>query len=233
MLQICPFCQEFPMDSLENRIQEYRMCPGCGGISLDRTCWLSPELERKRYEKHTNSLEDQGYRTYVESFLAAVFGYLNPELVHRYGKSVESFGISILDYGSGPYPALVEILRERGFDVRGYDPFFSPQTDPFPDGADVVTCLEVAEHFQNPCADFKKIAAWLHAGSVLAVQTQLLPDTKDRAVLSSFFSGWWYRHDRTHVSFYTPEALRRTAQSAGFSVLSAVRPNTVLFRYEG
>lgn len=52
-------------------------------------------------------------------------------------------GCTVLDYGCG-FGYLVELLQERGMDVKGYDPVYAPLS--VIDQRDLVICREVLEH---------------------------------------------------------------------------------------
>lgn len=225
-MESCVFCLAGAVSAFSAGGKEYRQCGDCGGIFLARDFLPSAEAERKRYELHRNSSEDSGFRTYLERFIDPVLA------------AVGDIG-TIFDYGSGPEPVLVSLLQARGYDVRGWDPFFAPETPPFEGGADLVVCHEVAEHFFEPRRDFALMAAQVKAGGTLAIGTMVLPEGKsipegcrssESIEVQKFFSSWWYRQDSTHVSFYSETALRITGESAGLTWLGAVGENAYLFR---
>jgi pseudouridine kinase len=199
---------------------------------LDRALLLSPDAERARYTLHDNSLKNVGYKRYLEDFLASVVGY--PEILNAgFCDSWRFF-----DYGSGPEPALVSLMRERGFEARGWDPFFAPEEKCYPGGADIVTCLEVAEHFIDPEKDFASLASCVSPGGFLALGTHLLDDlprqeSSPDAETYAAFSSWWYRQDPTHVSFYTKKSLVLIAHKLGLEWLGAGAAHTYIFRKEG
>lgn len=186
--------------------------------------YLSLELQKERYLKHNNSLENDGYVQFLRSFIEPVLNSLPSK-----GKRLES----ILDYGSGPEPVLISILeayrKEGRLDsaccIRGWDPFFSPDTAFFEDGADLVTCLEVAEHFEEPDKDFCKLASAIKKGGYLAVGTMLLPSGGRDA-----FKAWWYRSDATHVSFYTQKSLRIVTERYGLEWIATISDRAFLLR---
>jgi pseudouridine kinase len=199
----------------------YLQCADCGGIFLARDFLPAANDERKRYEQHRNSTDDQGFRAYLERFI-------DPVLATVVRVSGDEPVRTVFDYGSGPEPVLVSMLRERGFDVRGWDPFFAPETLPFEGGADLVVCHEVAEHFFEPRRDFALMAATVKPGGHLAVGTMTVPSAGMEA--RKFFTAWWYRQDSTHVSFFTESALKTVGESAGLVWLGATGNNAYLFR---
>jgi len=106
----------------------------------------------------------------------------------------------ILDWGSGPVAAASNLLRERGLEVYSYDPLYAPQIPERKD-FDLVLCIEVAEHFRSPLEDFLTMASHARPGGLLAVRTLFVPEGDES------FASWWYKEDRTHLSFYSEKAL--------------------------
>lgn len=258
MINLCVFCgaNTGAGDRIEVGSFGYWACPVCGGIALDRAQCLSTDAERDRYTLHENTLENAGYRRYLEAFLDAVLAYPS---IARAGVDVSW---KLFDYGSGPEPALVTLMRARGFESRGWDPYFAPETERFPGGADLVTCLEVAEHFKEPIRDFALLAECARSGGFIAVGTHLLDglaalqrDTRDTGqgearaecltennaedciddrtrTSPEAFASWWYRQDRTHVSFYARKTLSLVAERAGLIVIGQAAPNVTILRKE-
>lgn len=245
MTEMCDFCASERGEYLTTAGTRYWACFDCGGIALDRTMLLSPDAERARYTLHDNSLKNVGYKQYLEDFLASIVRY--PEILNAgFCNSWRFF-----DYGSGPEPALVSLLREKGFEARGWDPFFAPEEKCYPGGADIVTCLEVAEHFSDPEKDFAALSSCVTPGGFLALGTHLLDDLsyRDQVPVAALdgkpennvsdperyaaFCTWWYRQDPTHVSFYTKKALVLLAQKNGLKWQGAGAAYTYIFRKEG
>jgi len=230
MTNLCVFCGADSSERIEVDSYRYWACPVCGGIALDRAQCLSPDAERDRYTLHENTLANEGYRRYLEGFLDAALAF--PD-IKRAG-ACSSW--KLFDYGSGPEPALVSLMRARGFEARGWDPYFAPETERFSDGADLVTCLEVAEHFRDPVRDFALLSECARSGGFLAVGTRLLDglhgDGPAHAQHEAFAS-WWYRQDRTHISFYAIKTLSLVAERAGLSVIGQAAPNVIILRKVG
>ena len=241
----CKFCGHEEVDSFwivtKNRSSEYFRCIYCGAISLSDKCFLSPAQQHERYKYHNNTLEDLGYTRFLGEFLLKTFSFL------------PSFSISgILDYGSGPNPALMQLLGliakyqrenksykiESSFtqceslescveylafslppiphqdDIFGWDPFFA--SDGEKKQVPLVLCLEVAEHFEQPCA-----------GGFVAVGTLPIPD---EMTTTDDFKKWWYKDDRTHVSFYTEKAMEACGKNCGLEYLGKASPRIFIFK---
>lgn len=101
----------------------------------------------------------------------------------------------ILDYGSGPSPVLVELLRSRSHDVVGYDPYFNPDAD-LGCTYDAIVSVETFEHFRNPRSELTTIRRLLAPGAPLIVKT-LFHQGIDS------LDNWHYVRDRTHVAYYS------------------------------
>lgn len=233
----CLFCGNTSIESKTIEQYEYYRCLSCFGIFIDPRHRLDPIAEKKRYELHDNSLENTGYCAYLEKFIDEVIHF--PDIKSALTGLLD-IQPRILDYGSGPKPALVRILSNKGYKARGWDPFFAPDTPLFTDGAHIVTCLEVAEHFSNPLESFTMIGKHLCPGGFLALGTHLLPVADHGAPLDEktgmksdwdAFKNWWYRRDPTHISFYTLESLRLVAAQAGFALLGTAGKQVFIFKY--
>lgn len=256
----CRICDGRKITEFTVKNRKYHECISCGSIYLDPECIETEENQRKRYEMHHNSLADDGYRSFLEGFINPV---LNELLSRTHGSTVEgNNGVTdkvadaseapyllsgkILDYGSGPEPALCELMKHYiheqiylsgNCEVRGWDPFFAPDTPLYKDGADLVTCLEVAEHFETPLEDMRKLASACCPGGYVAIGTMLLPYEKsgteyDAEKNRDTFKKWWYRSDSTHVAFYSLEGLKRCAGKSGLQFIKAVSDRAFLFRKE-
>jgi hypothetical protein len=127
-----------------------------------------------------------------------------------------------LDYGSGPGPTVSTMMRERGFLMNDYDPFFAPDEAALAGTYGFVTCTEVIEHLRRPVETFACLDGLLEPGGLLGVLTGVLED-------DAAFSSWWYHRDLTHVCFYRPETLDWLARRFGWSFERPSR-DVALFR---
>jgi 2-polyprenyl-3-methyl-5-hydroxy-6-metoxy-1,4-benzoquinol methylase len=114
------------------------------------------------------------------------------------------------------------MMREDGFDIRIYDPFFHPDESVLKERYDFITCTETAEHFHHPAREFPRLIGMLRPGGLLAVMTGMLEDR-------SRFPGWHYHRDPTHVMFYSEITMRWIAQWLGLGT-SFPAPNVTFFR---
>lgn len=195
----CPLCESSrirPYVELQRR--RYYICEVCHLV------WLCPEqrpdaaTERAYYDTHENDPADAGYRAFLDQLV-------NP-LLQRL-----TAGARGLDYGCGPGPALSVMLREQGFPMTEFDPYFAPVRSVLEQSYDFITCTEAAEHFFTPCEEFARFNRLLCPGGWLGVMTGFRPEDTQ-------FAAWHYRRDPTHVCFYTPQTMRWIACQHGWSL---------------
>ncbi len=193
----CPVC-EGPDGRAFQVIGEraYGRCTRCEATFLFPEHRPSRQAERAEYELHRNTGDDAGYRAFLSQVATPLLQRLAP-------------GRSGLDYGCGPGPVLATMLREAGHTVALYDPFFHPDQAALATLHDFITCTEVAEHFHQPAAEFRRLDAMLRPGGWLALMTRFQTD-------DARFAQWHYRRDPTHVVFYRETTLRWLAQHHGW-----------------
>ncbi len=165
--------------------REYLRCAECRLVYVPPHHFLDLEAERAEYSLHENDPADAGYREFLGRLATPLSQRLRP-------------GARGLDFGCGPGPALVAMLRESGFEVAQYDPFFFPDRTPLSRRYDFITATEVVEHLHRPGEELERLWAMLRPGGWLAVMTKLVID-------AAAFEGWHYKNDPTHVSFFSRE----------------------------
>lgn len=148
--------------------------------------------EKAEYDRHQNRPEDAGYRRFVAPLYESVRARLNP-------------GAIGLDFGCGAGSALMELFREAGYEVCGYDPFYEARADRLERRYDFVVCSEAAEHFHRPAEAFKQMLGALKSGGVLGIMTAFRVSERP-------FESWHYVRDRTHTAFYSPRTFAFLAQ---------------------
>jgi SAM-dependent methyltransferase len=117
-----------------------------------------------------------------------------------------------LDFGSGPGPVATVMLREAGYNIRPFDPFYEPDPDALRHPYDYIICCEVAEHFHHPADEFSRLRGMLRDGGCLLCKTWLWDETTN-------FRNWFYQNDPTHTFFYSAQTMAWIAQKFGFSRL--------------
>ncbi len=176
------------------------LCPRCDLRFVDPGQWPSPAEEAERYRLHQNRPEDAGY----VRFLWPVVECLRRHVA----------GGNVLDYGCGPEPVLVGLLRRAGYAASGYDPNFIREeagTGRTPEGPyDAIVSTEVFEHFRDPAAEMNRLVRWLKPEGTLVVMTGLVND-------ATRMETWSYANDATHILFYSAATFRYIAGRWGFA----------------
>jgi SAM-dependent methyltransferase len=193
----CGLCHGEADLFFETRDKKYYRCGQCSAIFLDPACYVSKENEKKRYEEHNNNVDDPGYRKFVEPIVSLIRERFN--IKHKG-----------LDFGSGTGPVIAKLLREKGYDVELYDPFFCDNPKALEKKYDFIICCEVIEHFHFPAKEFKLLKSLLSPGGMLFCMTDLYSEKTD-------FKNWYYKNDPTHVFFYHQSTLARIKSLSGFS----------------
>ena len=174
----------------------YWQCSDCSAKLLDKSHFLSPDDEHAHYCTHENRINDPKYRTFLSRLSAPLKPFLS---THKIG----------LDYGCGPGPALCAMLKEDGYEMRKYDPFFYPDKTIFSAQFDFITCSEAVEHFYNPFAEFELLDKILNRSGIIGIMTNFLTD-------DALFENWYYRRDPSHVVFYTKKTFQIIANQRGW-----------------
>jgi 2-polyprenyl-3-methyl-5-hydroxy-6-metoxy-1,4-benzoquinol methylase len=147
------------------------------------------EIEKSFYDLHENDPDDVGYINFLKRLTEPLRQRLTP-------------GMSGLDYGCGPGPAVARLLADAGVSVVNYDPIYANDQGALERCYDVVTCTEVVEHFHQPSIEWAKLFSLVKPGAWLGVMTCVVPDASPQG-----FRRWWYKGDPTHVSFYQRQTL--------------------------
>jgi SAM-dependent methyltransferase len=193
-IQNCPLCQSIgaPFHG-----RELYLCSRCCGIFRLPAFWLSPAAEKMRYETHNNDVNDPRYQQFVSPITTAVLERYTPL----------STG---LDFGAGTGPVITKVLRDHGYDIREYDPFFCNHRQVLEETYDYIVCCEVLEHFHDPAKEFELLRRLLKKNGNVLCMTLLYDNNID-------FGTWYYKNDPTHVFFYQRATLTWIQSVFGFS----------------
>lgn len=189
--------------------RDFLHCPDCGISFVPKKFHPSLAEEKSRYEKHNNDIHDEGYRSFLRN--------LTDEMMRRIVPSSKG-----LDYGAGPGPALVNMMREHGFDMTLYDPLFHPDESVLEYQYDFITCTETVEHFRQPMREFRRLDSLLKHEGWLGIMTGMVENLDG-------FPEWHYHRDITHICFFSEKTFRWLADKMRWHV-EFPRRNIVLFK---
>jgi len=190
---ICIVCKNQEAVDFKNIKQKrYWKCSYCEAIFLDKEFYLSSNDEYKHYLTHNNDVNDPRYKKFLSNLMFP--------LIERI--KLNSIG---LDYGCGPGPALSLMLREKGYQMFNYDPFFHPKKSNLLKKYDFISCSETVEHFHNPFYEFTRFNELLNDGGIIGIMTNF--HSKE-----NIFENWYYIKDPTHVVFYNKKTFQIIAK---------------------
>lgn len=192
----CTLCETV----LNKRADEvYYICDGCGAYVKDKSLYFSNVQEKEHYEQHNNDVNDIGYQKFTSPVTNQILACCTPEMLG-------------LDFGCGEGPVITKQLRDKGYQVNLYDPFFYPNPTYVDFKYDYIFSCEVFEHFYNPMKEISKLYSLLKPNGYLIIMTHLYNNQQD-------FEKWYYRKDLTHVFIYTFQTIEFIANSFGFEVI--------------
>lgn len=186
----CPLCESDQISTFQ--ADPFLRCDECTLIFKDPVTRLTMNEEKKRYQTHQNSMENEGYVKFLRPVVDQV-------LKHMPGRA------RILDYGCGPGPVLAELLQNEDFKMFRYDPFFYPHGLENLPRLDAVTCTEAAEHFFFPYKEFETMFSLMKPEGSLFLMTDIYRENTD-------ITDWYYTKDPTHVCFYAESTLQWIAE---------------------
>lgn len=183
----CSLCDAKTAFYAAFRDKDYYRCLSCRSVMMDPVFFLTPAEEKKRYDQHNNDVNDPRYRNFVQPLVDKVLAKF----------TAEAKG---LDFGAGPGPVVAVLLREQGYNVALYDPYYWDQPELLSQRFNYLICSEVIEHFRAPQHEFALLRSLLLPGGSLFCMTELFRDDID-------FSNWSYNTDPTHYFFYHRKAI--------------------------
>lgn len=195
----CPLC-DTDQTSLfhQDKKRPYLRCHQCALVFIAPPFLPTRSTEIAEYKLHQNNVDDAGYLR----FLSRLVDSLTPHV---------SDHSSVLDYGSGPCPALATLLVKAGYDVDCYDPIFGPHMIK-KRHYDVITATEVIEHFHYPKLEWLRWMSLLRDHGWLGIMTK-------RVIDAERFANWHYKNDPTHVCFFSEETFNWLGTKYGLKVI--------------
>ncbi len=195
----CPLCTSEGSLLHTHQGRLYYLCSGCASVCMHPSSMLTAGEEQRRYELHNNDVDDPRYQKFVSPLVNLAAETCSPEQTG-------------LDFGCGPGPVAAKLLRDAGYDIQLFDPFFHNDKQALEKTYHYIICCEVIEHFHNPRASFSLLRSLLKPGGNLFCRTSLFTDTID-------FPTWYYKNDETHTFFYSPESVHYIAREFNFSAV--------------
>ncbi len=198
----CNLCHNDIKDKITDNLGKiYHICSNCGLIQLDKGFHLSIEAEKQRYMLHENSNENKGYITYLNNIITnSITPFLKP-------------GNRLFDFGCGPEKTWAGILKEKGYNISTYDPYFDNNREWSDKYFDAITAIEVFEHLLSPAVEIEFLSSHITTGSFLIIRTMLHNNNRES------FLKWWYREDPTHVSFYSETAIMYICRTWNYELI--------------
>jgi 2-polyprenyl-3-methyl-5-hydroxy-6-metoxy-1,4-benzoquinol methylase len=151
---------------------------------------------------------------------------------------------SLLEIGTG-FGFFLESARRRGYEVRGleYSSWVAEKArsmfglpienagvadfNPGPVKYDLVVAWHVLEHLTNPLEAMQSIRDWLRDDGIFAVEVPNCGSV-DADRLGDAWEGWTAPH---HLWHFTPQALQRMLEKAGFRVVGTKYGRSTYIRH--
>ncbi len=151
------------------------------------------------YDRHNNSPDDAGYRTFLSRLFTPMAEHLRS---HSHG----------LDFGSGPGPTLSLMFTEAGHTMTLYDKFYAPDQQALKQSYDFISSSEVVEHLHQPGKELKRLWSCLKSGGILGIMTKRVLDKQA-------FIHWHYKNDPTHICFFSIASFHWLAAHLGAELI--------------
>jgi len=198
----CSLCESPTQFFSEFRNVEYLICSNCQGIQVNPKSHITQDEEKDRYLTHNNDVKDLRYQQFVSPIVNAVLNQFNSK---QKG----------LDFGAGTGPVITELLKEKGYEMALYDPYFWNDQKVLKEKYDFIVICEVIEHFYTPDKEFKLLRSLLKENGSIFIMTDLYHDEIN-------FDKWYYKNDPTHVFFYQQSTINWIKNHYDFKRVSIV-----------
>lgn len=185
----CPLCgNATPKLFCRGKKRTFFQCLECDLVFVPPEFHLSPDAEKARYDFHSHSLTDSGYRNFLNRLFQPLEKLLPP-------------GARGLDFGCGREPTLSVLFEEAGFSCANYDLHYFNDPAVLKTQYDFLTCSETIEHFQTPRIEFERFLTLVKPGGWIGIMTQLRNDAPP-------FEKWFYKNDSTHLCFFSKQSFQ-------------------------
>ena len=206
----CPLCLspiKHEADFVFKGRNFYR-CHECHLLSVCPDALPDALTEKNRYLNHQNTIENTGYTQFLQQVVDPIIDFI-PK------------GAKGLDYGCGPAPVLVDLLKKEGYECAYYDPFFYPELPQ--QKYQFITATECFEHFHKPLEEIEKILDLLVEKGILALMTETWSEIES-------LNNWHYIRDITHVSIFNIKTIEWMTSKFDLEIIYTNGKNVFLFR---
>lgn len=180
-----------------NKKREFFQCLECELVFVPEKFHPTTDEEKVRYDFHSHSLLDSGYRNFLNRLFQPLEKVLPP-------------GARGLDFGCGRTPTLSILFEEAGFPCANYDLYYANDPAVLETQYDFVTCSETIEHFRRPREEFEKLLGLLKPVGRLGIMTQLRDEAQP-------FEKWFYKDDLTHLCFFSKKSFQTLEKQYGLT----------------
>jgi 2-polyprenyl-6-hydroxyphenyl methylase/3-demethylubiquinone-9 3-methyltransferase len=244
------FIDDIRAQSAPNALLDALLCPVCESKSA-RHDFDKDGIPYYRCRhcmfRFSRPKDNANFRTDISGFEDAYVEYLGPDPADRpnfdnlwsyMSRSARLEGATLLDIGAGG-GKWVRYLTSRGIDAQGIEPgsavfdhflkddrrFFQGDLSAYralhPGASfDIVTCFDVIEHVPEPTDLLRGIAAVLRPGGFVFISC---PD--DASIFARLLGRRWPHYNHYHLSFLSPETIRRVAADVGLKVDNVFHPS--------
>ncbi len=206
----CPLCKSGneKKEFLTNFSKRFIHCADCDLIFALKKDLPTIDEELQRYQKHQNSILNEGYVQFLNRIVQPATTFLNDK---KQG----------LDYGCGPNPTLSLLINQLGLECENYDPIFFPE---FPQKQyEFIFATECLEHFHYPNSDFEKISNLILPDGILAIMTEFWQSEEQ-------FKSWYYTRDWTHVSLFHLNTFKWICKNWGYKILHTDQKRVIILQ---
>ncbi len=203
----CPLCNTRLVTEKDD---EYFECNTCYGLVKNKRLYPDEKEELMVYSEHKNDVHDPGYQKFTSPITGYILANFEP---HHKG----------LDFGSGPGPVISKVLKDFGYTIKQYDPYFADNPGLLADKYDYIAACEVIEHFYNPDKEYRRLKGMLKPGGQLICMTSLYHKGIE-------FNNWHYRRDPTHVFIYQKKTIEYIARNYGFDSFEISNDRRIIWK---
>lgn len=207
----CPLCNNLNTYVYSrDKKREYQQCRNCSTVFVTDQYHLSIENEKKRYDLHTNSKDDNYYSDFLNRIVTPITSFVEK-------------GSHGLDFGSGPGPILKDLFKPFNIKLSEYDLYYNNDKSLLDRNWDFIVTTEVIEHLKEPYKTIKALWDIIKTGGVLGVMTSLLTEDID-------FNSWYYKGDPTHITFYSKNSFNWLAKELNATMFFFDKDITILIK---